>query len=46
MDRHIKVIVTTMKHHDQLGKEKDYLGYISTSLLIIEGSQDRNFKKC
>ena len=33
-----------MKHHDQkqIGEEKVYLAYTSTSLFIIKGSQDRN----
>ena len=33
-----------IKHHDQkqLGKERVYLAYTSTSLFIIKGSQDRN----
>jgi hypothetical protein len=31
-----------IKHHDHVGEERVYLAYISTLLLIIEGSQDRN----
>ena len=35
-----------MKHHDQKqhGEERVYLAYASTSLFIIEGSQDRNLE--
>jgi hypothetical protein len=33
-----------VKHHDlrHVGEERVYLAYISTSLFITEGSQDRN----
>ena len=33
-----------MEHHDQkqLGKERVYLAYPSTSLFVTEGGQDRN----
>jgi hypothetical protein len=36
-----------MEHHDpkQRGEGRVYLAYISTSLFITEGSQDRNSSK-
>ena len=39
--------ISVMKHHDQkqLGEERVYLTYSSTSLFIIERSQDRSSHK-
>ena len=36
-----------IKHHDQtqVGEERVYLAYTSTSMFIIKGSQDRNSKR-
>ena len=40
----VRVSIAVMKHHDpkQVGEERAYLAYTSTSLFIIERSQDRN----
>jgi hypothetical protein len=40
----VRVTLSVMKLHDQkqAGEERVYLAYISTSLFIIKGSQDRN----
>jgi hypothetical protein len=40
----IRFMVAVMKHHNQkhTGKEKAYLNWESTSLLIIRGSPDKN----
>jgi hypothetical protein len=40
----LRVTTAVIKHHDQkhLGKERVYLAYTSTSLVIIKRSQDRN----
>jgi hypothetical protein len=40
----IRVTIAVMKHHDhkQLQKERFYSAYISTILLIIEGSRNRS----
>ena len=40
----VRVTIAGMKHYDQkqLGKERAYLASISTSLFIIDVSQDKN----
>jgi hypothetical protein len=40
----VRVTIAVMKHHDQnqVGEEKVYSIYTSTSQLIIKGSQNRN----
>jgi hypothetical protein len=42
----VRMIVAMRKHHDQKqdGEERIYFAYISTSLFITEGSQDRNLE--
>jgi hypothetical protein len=43
----VRVSIAVMKHHDpkQVGEERAYLAYTSTSLFIIKGSQDQNSKQ-
>ena len=40
----VRVSIAAMKHYDLkvIGKERIYVAHTSTSLFIIEGSQDRN----
>jgi hypothetical protein len=43
----LRLTIATVKHHDQkqVGEERVYLAYTSTSLQSTEGSQDRNSDK-
>lgn len=43
----VRVTTDVIKYHDQnkVTKENVYLAFITTSLFIIEGNQDRNSNK-